>query len=319
MQWEKIFTVAVNETRIVLREKTLLLLLFVFLLMTLFSVYIGWSTKTTILGVYQASLASLIHSGVTNLPPNPFMDIPALSIFKNMIIYVFLIGSLAAIVIGHRAFIRERKSAVTLLIFSKPVSKKTYIAGKIVGIIISLFLIVSITFLINLFSTFIIPQQQLTMLEVAKLFSFYLVSLLYMLIFAMLGLFFAVILSNESLALFMPVVIWVAVTFIFPELITGQNPVALLNPVNIAQTTTQGTFFTTMQKVLFPISIEQHYTNLSQPLLEIQKQFRNLSLMEIAVRNGIFIFSLIFYFLLSLIGNLYGLNRYSAAKDKMHE
>ncbi len=316
---KRIFIIAANELRVLIRERTFLLLLSVFLLMTLFSTYIGWSTKTTILGIYHASLITLQHSGVTHLPPNPFINIPALSIFRNMIIYIFLIGSLLAIVIGHRAFIRERKSGVTLLLFSKPIDRKTYILGKIIGIVTALSLILFITYFISLLSTIFIPNQQLSLLEILKLFSFYVLSLLYMLIFAMLGFLFAILLPTESLALLVPIIIWVAVTFIFPELTTGQNPVALLNPTNISQTTVQGSFFSTMQTILFPISIEQHYTGIAQPLLETQKQFNTLNISDVLIQNSKPFLSLVFYFFLSLLASFYAMNKYSASNDKIYE
>lgn len=316
---DQISLIAANELRVLIREKTFLLLLFVFLLMTLFSAYIGWSTKTTILGIYHASLITLRHAGVAHLPPNPFSNITKLSLFRNMIIYIFLIGSLLSIVIGHRSFIRERKSGVTLLLFSKPLTRMTYILGKISGIVAALLLTICITFLISLLSTYFIPNQHLSMAEVSKLFGFYLVSFLYLLIFSMLGLVFAILLPTESLALFVPIIIWVAVTFIFPELTTGQNPVALLNPTNIAQTPVKGPFFTAMRTVLMPFSIEQHFTGIAQPLLETQREFSSLHIADILIQKSTLFFSLLFSFFLSLLASLYAMNKYSVSKDKIYE
>lgn len=314
-----IFIIAANEVKTLFREKTFLLLLGIFLLMTAFSAYIGWSTKTTILGIYNASLITLQHSGIGHFPPNPFINIPALSIFRNMIIYIFLIGALLGIVVGHRSFIRERKTGVTWLLFSRPIGRSTLIIGKIAGIILALFLIMLIIFLISILSTLVIPHQQLTLVEVTKLSFFYVISLLYMLIFALIGITCAIVFSTESLALLVPIIIWIVVTFILPELTTGQNPVALLNPTNIVQNTAQGGFFTTMQIYLFPVSIEQHYTTISQPLLETQKQFHPMSLLQVFMQNILFLFSLLFYFCFSLIASLLAIHRYSVTADKIYE
>ncbi|MCL5091484.1 MAG: ABC transporter permease [Patescibacteria group bacterium] len=311
--------IVLNELRVLLRERTFILLLGVFLLMTLFSSYIGWSTKTTILAVYKASVFSLRQAGVAKIPPNPFIGIPALSIFRNMIIYVFLIGSLLAIVMGHRVFIRERKSGVVQLIFSKPVRKQTFILGKISAVIITLFLIVLITFLISIISTRLIPHQQLSGLAIEKLALFYLTSLLYMLIFAMLGCWAAAVFETESSALLVPIVVWVVVTFVLPELATGQNPVALLNPTNIAAVTPHVAFFDTMGVWLSPISIEQQYTGIAQPLLETQKQFQSLSIFTILTQNGKLLLALLVYFFLALILNCYALVTYKVTRDKLYE
>ncbi len=319
MVWKQIIAIATNELRLIIREKTFLILLFVFLLMTFFSAYIGWSTKTIVLQVYHAATFFLQQSGVTHMPPNPFSQIPPLSIFQNMIIYVFLIGALLAIVLGHRSFIRERKSGVVLLLFSKPLSRNVYMTGKMIGIFLSLVGLLGITFVISLLSTLVIPHQFLPFVETEKLFLFYCFSLVYMLIFSFIGLYFAIILSDESLALFAPILLWVAVTFIIPELITGQNPVALLNPTNISQSAPQGTIFSTMQIVLSPISIEQHYIKLAQPLLETTHQLQQLTPFKILSTNIPVIFSLFFYLLLSLFASMYGLHRYNASSDTMYE
>ena len=316
---KQLITIVLNELRVLIRERTFILLLGVFLLMTLFSSYIGWTTKTTILAIYRASVLSLQHAGVMNIPSNPFTGIPALSIFRNMIIYIFLIGSLLSIVMGHRAFMRERKSRVIQLVFSKPVQKQTFIVGKMIGIATALFSIILITFFISVISTFIIPHQQLSLLEIEKLSLFYLISFIYMLIFAMIGLWAAVIFDTESLALLVPVMIWIAVTFIFPELTTGQNPVALLNPTNIVVITPQGAFFDFMQRVLAPFSLEQQYTGITQPLLETQKQFQSLSVATALIQTVPSIFSLLVYCVLTLILNVYALKRYTVTNDKIYE
>jgi ABC-type transport system involved in multi-copper enzyme maturation permease subunit len=87
------------------------------------------------------------------------------------------------------------------------------------------------------------------------------VSLVYLCLFAGIGLLFAVMMANESTALFMPILLWVAAVFILPELTTGQNPVALLNPVMLANALPdQGPFFAAMHTVLGPFSVGQFYT-----------------------------------------------------------
>lgn len=319
MIWNQIIAIALNEMRLIVREKTLLMLLFVFLLMTFFSAYIGWSTNTIVLQVYHAAIVFLRQSGATHIPPNPFIQIPPLAMFKNMIIYVFLIGALLAIVVGHQSFIRERKSGVVLLLFSKPLSKNSYILGKVFGILFSLVLLLGITYVVSILATLFIPHNMLSVLEIEKLFLFYCFSLVYMLIFSFIGLFFAIILPDESLALFAPVLVWVAVTFIFPEVITGQNPVALLNPTNISQTASQGTFFTAMHTVLSPVSIEQHYTGVTQPLLETQQQFQGITPVEVLSENTQLAVSLSFYLFVSLSICIYALRMYAVTKDHMYE
>ena len=266
------FTIIKSEVSSLIREKTVFLLFVVFFLMAFFSASIGWTTKTTVLGIYNESVRVLATGGEMHPPTNPFLAIPHLAIFRNLIIYVFLIGALLSIVIGYTSFIRERKSGATKLIFSRPISCRRFISGEIIGISLALFGIMMILCGISVVSTYFIPAQTLTGGEIVRLAVFYLISTIYMIFFAMLGMVGGIRAKTESLALLSPMIFWIAVTFILPELITGQNPVALLNPTNISQGTMNSSFFGVMHQVLSPFSIEQFYTGLSTALLDTTQQ-----------------------------------------------
>ena len=142
----RIDIIAKNEFKTLFKENTFTVLLIIFILMTIFSTYIGWSAKNTIINVYQETVKEISLKGIKEIPPNPFTGTPDLSILKNMIVYVFLIGSLLALVIGNNAFIRDRRSGVLRIIFSKFISKQTYIFGKIVGIFETLLFVIFFLF-----------------------------------------------------------------------------------------------------------------------------------------------------------------------------
>jgi hypothetical protein len=76
--------IAYNEVRSLIRERTVLLLLVIFLLMTVLSAYIGWSSHHTMEQVYAASVEQL-HIQGKEIPPSPFAEATPLSLLKNMI------------------------------------------------------------------------------------------------------------------------------------------------------------------------------------------------------------------------------------------
>ena len=119
-----------------------------------------------------------------------------------------------------------------------------------------------------------------------RLFLFYALSLCYLLFFAFLGLLFAIKTKSESLALFIPVCIWVGISFVLPELVSGYTPTALLNPVTMDQTAPAGTFFDLMQQYLGPISIGWHYTLFSSQLLNNSLQVVKISIGSILWENS---------------------------------
>ncbi len=262
-----IFTIAHSEIRALFREKTMYAIAGVFLLMSVASSFIGWSTFTTANEVYRASVIYLHANGVSDVPANPLHLVPALTSFDNLIVYIALIGALLAIIIGHRSFMRERRSGILQVLFTRPIQKRSFILGKIVGLSSMLAGIMSITAVISILSSFLLPLAQITTSDIGHLLAFFIVSFLYMLFFALLGLLFSITAKSESLALFIPICIWVGITFVLPELATGLTPTALLNPVTMLQLPVSDGFFQIAQQILFPVSLGWHYTLVSGELL----------------------------------------------------
>lgn len=312
-----LFIIAISEIKTLFREKIFFVLLTVFIFMTLASSFIGWSTYTTTNAVYGASTIFLNQHGVSNVPPNPVLSFPVLASFRNIIIYMFLIGSLMAIVVGNRSFIRERKSGVLQLIFTRPVSLSTFLLGKFIGICLVLLSIITITAFISIVSSYFLQLHHLGQQDIIRLIVFYLYSFFYLLLFAIAGLLFSIIAKSESLSLFIPVCIWVGVSFIMPELVTGQTPTALLNPVTIDHMINQGTFFSLMQQVLVPISVGWHYTSLGSQLLNATTDTK--STIEILMMNKNNIIVLFIALVSSYLLCFTALQRYTVQIDAVQE
>ena len=287
-----LFVVAISEIKNLFKERIFYLLLGVFIFMTLASSFIGWSTYTTTNAVYHASVIFLHQNGISQVPPNPVLSFPALASFRNIIIYMFLIGSLLAIVIGNRSFIRERKSGALQLLFSRPISRSTLLLGKIAGICIVLFSIIGLTAIVSIISSYLLPLQHLGTADIIRILVFYLYSFFYILLFSLIGLLFAIIAKSESLALFIPVCVWVGISFIMPELVTGQTPTALLNPVTIDNFQSQGSFFSLMQQFLTPVSLGWHYTSLGSQLLSATVDTRSTVAILIASKNNFIVLAI---------------------------
>jgi ABC-type transport system involved in multi-copper enzyme maturation permease subunit len=315
----RINIVAKNEFKTLFKEKTFIILLIIFILMTIFSTYIGWSAKNTIINVYQETVKELSLKGIKEIPPNPFTGIPDLSILKNMIVYVFLIGSLLALVIGNSAFIKDRRSGVLRIIFSKFISKQTYIFGKIVGIFETLLLVIFISFLLSLFSTILISGHFLTPIEILKLSGFYAISLVYLLIFSMVGLYFAINSDGESIALLIPVIIWVLITFVIPQITSSLVPTALLNPTNIQAVTPHSNFFHILQIVIRPFSISESYKEISGILLETNSGINAISILQTKFQNAVGLIVMFSYLGISMFGSIYAINKFNSCEEELSE
>lgn len=315
---KNILTITFAEIRSLFRERIVYSITLVFILMSMASSFIGWSTFTTANAVYKSSVLFLQNQGVINIVTNPLLKISTLTSFDNLIIYISLIGALLAIIIGHHSMMHERKSGILQVLFTRPITKKSVIFGKVLGLSITIFSIVGITALISILSSYFLPLTPLNFSDISHLLVFFFISFLYMLFFAVIGLYFAINAKSQSLALFLPVCIWVGITFILPELGTGLTPTALLNPVTLLQLPVLDIFFQTSQKLLAPFSLAWHYYTISGELLG-SSFIASLPILKVLMKNIIQIFTLLGGTFIFLFLSIKSLEKFDPRGDVVNE
>jgi ABC-type transport system involved in multi-copper enzyme maturation permease subunit len=262
------FLIAKNEIQHLFRERTFFLILTVFILISLASTYIGWASQHTVESVYQESVITLQSIGKT-VPPSPFSNLPPLEIVKNMIIYVILIGSLLAITIGNSIGTKDQRAGVVRILFSKPLTKKEFLIGKALSLGLVLFAILAVSLIISAVSVAILSQMSVVLL--LQLIEFYVVSFFYMLGFGFLGLGFGLMKRNSAIALLTPVIIWVIITFVLPEMSSALYPTSSLNPILPQTEILNSPVLSAIHNVFYPFSVSEHYRVLSSGILNLQE------------------------------------------------
>ena len=262
------FLIAKNEIQHLFRERTFFLILTVFILISLASTYIGWASQHTVESVYQESVITLQSIGKT-VPPSPFSNLPPLEIVKNMIIYVILIGSLLAITIGNSIGTKDQRAGVVRILFSKPLTKKEFLIGKALSLGLVLFAILAVSLIISAVSVAILSQMSVVLL--LQLIEFYVVSFFYMLGFGFLGLGFGLMKRNSAIALLTPVIIWVIITFVLPEMSSALYPTSSLNPILPQTEILNSPILSAINNVFYPFSVSEHYRVLSSGILNLQE------------------------------------------------
>ena len=256
--------VARQEIRAILKEKTFLLLLVIFIGMTLASTYIGWSSAHTIQSVYDSTVSLLVEQGKA-VPPPPFEGASHLSLLKNMVIYVVLIGALLAITIGHLMGIRDRKAGVTRLIFSRNITKRQFLLGKVMAILCVLGSMLAAALMVSTVSSALLSG--ITFTDVMRIAGFYGFALVYLAGFAFLGLSFALTRKTSTLALLVPLIIWLAITFVLPELTSALSPTASLNPTLPQTDVLQSPVLSAIHTAVYPISISEQFKVVTENIL----------------------------------------------------
>lgn len=251
-----------------LRDRTISLLAAMFFVMVLVSAYLGWSATDTVNAIYAQAVPALKANSMP-VPPNPVGEMSALSLFRNMVTYVALLGALAALVLGHQSVASDRKSGAFPLLLSRPISRSGLAAGKITSLAALVGAILLFAAVVNILTMLILPGLVVNGTVWFGLVQFYAISALYLLALSLLGAVCATIFRMESMALLVPVTIWLALTFILPQVTSNIGPMAALNPVSANLVAPDGTFFVLTAKVLGPISIAESYRFLAASVLEI--------------------------------------------------
>lgn len=264
--------IARNEIKILAREKSVLLFLVIFILLVLSSAFIGFFAQHTIQKVFSVAANELQNEGQP-VPPSPFSNFPDLSVVKNMIIYILLCGALFSIVLGYSSGVQEKKSGTVKVLFSHPITKKDFFIGKIKGMSFILLLIMFVSLLISALSSAFLSH--LTGGDILRLFGFYALSFVYLLGFAIVGMAFALIIDNDAIALIVPLLIWIVITFVIPGFSSALYPTATLNPV-LPQNVTHSPTLDFMHYVSSPFSISEHFKNSGAYILNLKDPFTSL-------------------------------------------
>ncbi len=250
------------------RDRTVALLAAMFFVMILIAAYLGWSATATVNAIY-AKAALVFQAQGKPVPPNPVGETPPLSVFRNMVTYVALLGALAALVLGHQIMATDRKSGIVPLLFSRPARRTAIATGKISALFLTIVGILAISLLVNIFTLLVMPGLALNAGVWIGLLKFYTVSALYMFAFAMLGAVCATRFKTESVALLLPITIWLALTFIVPQVTSNISPMAALNPMSANIVPPSSHFFVITSSVFGPLSIAEAYRFLASTYLGV--------------------------------------------------
>lgn len=260
---DKTLLIAKKDTKLLIQDKSFLIILAIFITMSIISFYISYSTNHTIMNIYNTTALELKALNQP-VPSIPFKQEP-LGIMKNMIIYIVLIGSLLAIAIGHIIGINDRKAAVTRVLFAKPFSKFEFFIGKSIASLGVLFCAIFFSFVVSAISLSLV--NVFSLLNLLYIFEFYAVSFIYLAGFVYLGLFFAIKTDNSTKAILIPILIWIVIAFALPQMSLALYPTSSLNPILPETNLINSPILSTLHSFVYPFSISEQYKELSSEIL----------------------------------------------------
>jgi len=258
-----IATIASHQVLSLRRQRVFLAMLATLLTMTALAGVLGWSSHQTIVRVYDEAVKLLASTGKP-APPNPFLLKPTLSLLSNMVVYIPLIGALLALIVGHLSIVDDETNGTGRLVFSRQVSRTSYVLGKIVSAATVLAVVLTASLGVSV-AALLVVNRAIAGADLGRLVMFYGLSWLYLMVFALIGMVTVLMTRRRSIALLSAMGAWLVITFVIPQFTSGLRPTQSLNPITDPASTSQ-TFFKVTSKFR-PYSIVEQYKQASGRIL----------------------------------------------------
>jgi ABC-2 type transport system permease protein len=259
-----IVTVAAHQLLSFRRQRVSLVLLATLLTMTALAGVLGWSSHQTISRVYDEAVKLLAATGKP-APPNPFLLKPTLSLLSNMVVYVPLIGALLALIVGHLSIIDDETNGIGRLVFSRQITRSSYVLGKILSAAIALAVVLVASLAVSA-AALIVVNRSITGADIGRLLLFCALSWLYLLVYALIGMVTVLTTRRRSIALLSAMGVWLVITFAIPQLTSGLRPTQSLNPITDPAGTSQSFFEITSK--FRTVSVVEQYKQASGRILQ---------------------------------------------------
>ena len=277
-----VLTLAQKEVKAAFRDKIFLIIVGLFVLLSIVSVYIGSSTKNAELQAYQNIVELLRSQGEGIVPPPP--EIFPLAILQNIITYVSMIGAVVAIFLGFEAFSGERNNGTLKLIATRPIFRDQIVMGKLLGGLMVLGLLLGIILVFNLVLFVLISGLNPNLNEIVRLLTFFLLALIYLMFFYTTTLFVSIKTNDSEFGFLLMMVVWITLTFVVPQLAESQRSFAYaLNAT--AQTVTQVPTDTLISKTIELFSPAVQFQNVGKDLLQVVSETAMLPVWEIVQKQ----------------------------------
>ena len=272
--------IAGHHIKTAFRDNVFVIISGLFLALSILSVFIGASTKNAEMQAYQDIVALLKAQGAATLPEA--LVIMPLSILKNIIEYIRIIGAVLAVFLGFDAFSGERESGALPMILTRPLYRDQLLTGKLLGGTGVIGLLLGGTFVFNVVLFVAVTGLSLNLNELSRLAVFILIAFLYLLSFYAASLYVSIKMRNKTSAFIIMMIVWLFVCFAIPQLAdTQRNFVYALN--STAQTVTQVASDTAGSKAIEVLSPAVQFQNIGEDLLSMVDETISMSVGQILI------------------------------------
>ena len=156
-------------------------------------------------------------SGHTSSRDNPLLN-AFFSLDFAMVIAILI--SLLALVFSYDTFTREREDGTMKLVFTTKTSRISFIFGKLSGLLLTLLPILIFCYMLACLIVLISPGISLNGSNWTGIFLLFFTSIIYMLVFILLGMFISALTTHSSSSIILCLLSWIGFLFLIPNIAT---------------------------------------------------------------------------------------------------
>lgn len=270
-----ILTLALKEVKGAFRENVFLIIVGLFVTLSVISVYIGSSTKNAELQAYHDIVQLLRTQGATSFPLPP--EIYPLSVLRNIVSYVSMIGAVVAIFLGYETFSGERAKGTLKLIATRPVYRDQILTGKLLGGGMVIGLLLGMILVFNFVLFVLVSGLVPTLSEMVRLLCFFVLAFIYLMGFYIATMYVSLKTNDSTFGFMLLMVIWLTISFVLPQLADSQRSFAYsLNTA--AQSVTQVPADTPLSRTIEFFSPAAQFQNMGKDLLQVVPETARLGM-----------------------------------------
>jgi ABC-type transport system involved in multi-copper enzyme maturation permease subunit len=222
-RYSQIATIAAKEIHDAFRAHLLTLLTGFLVLAALVSLSVSAIALHAEYLTYIESRDLLISLGksVADLVPPAFFP---LKLLRGFIEHIEIIGAVLGIVLGYRAAAVERGHSTLALILTRPLSKFTFLSGKLVGNATLIMFALAVTFAIGALALAAISGVGLGASDIYRIITVFGAACIYVVSFFLLGFVLALTIRKLPTALLAAFAIWLVLVLIAPQIGDTMDP-----------------------------------------------------------------------------------------------
>jgi len=171
----------------------------------------------------------LFPTGHVNTRDNPLLNAFFTIDFAKVIAILI---SLIALVFSYDAITREREDGTMKLSFTGKVSRITFLFGKITGLLLTLLPIVLFCYVLACLIILINPEISISATDWGGIFLLFLTSIVYMLVFVLIGMLISSLVSRSSSAIILSLLCWIWFLFLLPNISTYLSQTIIKIPLD---------------------------------------------------------------------------------------